>query len=145
MKKNLALSLGAALLSIILFSGFSRQSLRVHDNNLICGTDWTVHNNTSVTITEVQVYNNNENQLVCSWTNISGFSTSTTQEGGGSSTHLVCIKVSSIPVGGGYCKIWNGTTLVVCLRITAANVTFCIDDVPTGCGVFDIEFTTSHC
>lgn len=122
----------------------------VKDKNIskevVCGPHFRVVNSTSVTIQEVSVYGNYTG-LLTTFTNVSAFSSTSTVSTGGNTTNSVCIKVTSVPSGGAYFKIWNGSILIDCMYIsTGSQIPICtFEDFSSGCNLYDIELTTTPC
>lgn len=109
-----------------------------------CAPSFNVINNTGVTIQEIRIVGEAE---TCYFTNIQANSTTDYCSGIPLDYYYLCIKVLNVPQGGGYLKVWSGSTLISCMHVTTgSNFLVCSnDDFQVFCGGYTIEFTTAAC
>lgn len=109
-----------------------------------CGPSFNVVNNTAFAIQEIKAVGETE---TCYFSNIQANSTTDYCSGLPLDYYYVCIKISSVPSGGGYLKVWVGSTLISCMHVTTgSNFLVCSnDDFQAFCGPYTIEFTTTSC
>lgn len=109
-----------------------------------CAPGFNVINNTAYTIQEIRAVGETE---TCYFSNIQANSTSDYCSGLPLDYYYLCIKILNVPSGGGFLKVWSGSTLISCMHITTgSNFLVCSnDDFQAFCGAYTIEFTTTSC